>query len=360
MPQSTGVSLHEPSHDAARPHLDDLHLPRHLPLVPFTSSLAHWDHHWFVWLPRHPVYECVEIMSRDETEEASPFVWVFFTERAGVKRQRHYVNQAAAAARSSIGSLYRPIDYRRYGKANGAQSVSVRFYDVDEQLVTIDIVLDDTQPLQPAGLTDQSGHAVTQHFLIFFRALQALAVRNRVLIAGADFSFLGETAPYRFQAAYSANTYVVSIPFRTTQFSVASMQLANAAGYVFGKTQTTLRGTCYTSHSTRHHDQVHICTTPYGGLRTYSHHKGAHRFDLHVQPSLDMPQEGAPGVATYRMGLAAHPDLVTGQVHCQRSSHQMILEWRHAHPQWAQAYGFTSIITATTPDAYELAVRPLR
>jgi len=38
------------------------------PLVPLTSRFAHWDHHWFVWLPRHRVYEAVEVASMDTPE----------------------------------------------------------------------------------------------------------------------------------------------------------------------------------------------------------------------------------------------------------------------------------------------------
>ena len=25
------------------------------PVVPLVTAHHHWDHHWFVWLPRHPV-----------------------------------------------------------------------------------------------------------------------------------------------------------------------------------------------------------------------------------------------------------------------------------------------------------------
>ena len=48
-----------------------------VPFVPLTSTLSHWDHHWFVWLPRHPVYESVEIMSREAPENPLQLVWVF-------------------------------------------------------------------------------------------------------------------------------------------------------------------------------------------------------------------------------------------------------------------------------------------
>ena len=35
------------------------------PVVPLVTVHNHWDHHWFVWLPRHPVYEAVEVLSSE-------------------------------------------------------------------------------------------------------------------------------------------------------------------------------------------------------------------------------------------------------------------------------------------------------
>ena len=37
----------------------------HFPLVPFATVVDSWDHHWFLWLPLHPVYEAVEVASRE-------------------------------------------------------------------------------------------------------------------------------------------------------------------------------------------------------------------------------------------------------------------------------------------------------
>ena len=60
------------------------------PIVPPVTAHHHWDHHGFVWLPRHPVYESAEIMSIDTAGNPYRAVWVFFTERAGGKRQHHF------------------------------------------------------------------------------------------------------------------------------------------------------------------------------------------------------------------------------------------------------------------------------
>ena len=88
--------------------------PDNVPLVPITSRLGRWDHHWFVWLPRHPVYESVEVASRDAPENPFKFVWVFFTERDGAKRQVHYLNNhdvvhAGLAASIEISPMNRAV-----------------------------------------------------------------------------------------------------------------------------------------------------------------------------------------------------------------------------------------------------------
>ena len=219
-----------------------------VPLVPLTSTLSHWDHHWFVWLPRHPVYESVEIASQDTPDHPLQLVWVFFTERDGVKRQVHYLNNRDVVTRWG-GSLYREIHYERSGTAGRPQGVTVRFHDQHNQPVDIAITVDD-RPLSPAGLTHQSGHAATRHFLVFFREQQALAVRNRVVIAGEDFSFNTDdasTARYRFKAAYSANVYLVTLPFTTSRFRSENDHLTSTAGHLFTTTRRAEEEVVYTN-----------------------------------------------------------------------------------------------------------------
>jgi hypothetical protein len=65
-------------------------IARDAKVVPILSVFNHWDHHWYIWLPGDPVYEAVEVMSRERGVGASPLVWVFFTERVAPKRQVHY------------------------------------------------------------------------------------------------------------------------------------------------------------------------------------------------------------------------------------------------------------------------------
>jgi hypothetical protein len=332
-----------------------------IPLVPLTSLFSHWDHHWFVWLPRHPVYESVEIMSRDAPENPVKLVWVFFTERAGPKRQVHYLNNLDVVTRWG-GSLYRDIHYERSGTAGQAQGVTVRLHDQKHQPVDIDITVD-ARPLRPAGLTDQSGHAATRHFLVFFREQQALAVRNRVVIAGEDFSFNtddGSTARYRFKAAYSANVYVVTLPFTTTRFRSEDEHLTSTAGHLFTTTRSAEEEVVSTSPAGGSPEVVQLAITTQGGLKTYTHQMDGHRFTIRFTPPLVWGANEHPEPVTYRMSLDRFPDLVHGQVQRQREGQRLVLAWRHTSPQWAQAYAFQSVITLEEDGGYQLAVSPLR
>jgi hypothetical protein len=303
----------------------------------------------------------VEIMSRDTPDHPLHLVWVFFTERDGVKRQVHYLNNSDGVTGWG-GSLSREIHYERSGTAGRPQGVTVRFHDQQNQLVDIAIMVDD-RPLSPAGLTNQSGHAATRHFLVFFRAQQALAVRNRVIIAGEDFSFNTDdasTARYRFKAAYSANVYVVTLPFTTSRFRSENDHLTSTAGHLFTKTRRAEEEVVYTSHAGGSSDVVQLAITTQGGLKTYTHQSDVHSFTIRFTPPLVWGADEHPEPVTYSLSLDRFPDLVHGQVQSHWEGLRLVLEWRHTSPQWAQAYAFQSVITFEEGEGYQLAVSPLR
>ena len=150
------------------------------PVVPLVTAHHHWDHHWFVWLPRHPVYESVEVMSIDSVGGFYRAVWVFFTERHGGKRQVHFFDDRQIVE-GFPGSHHRPIDYERSGSPGQGQSVRVALTGLDD--VPIEIVVDlADRPLTRtgAGLTNQSGHSADTLFLLFHRDRTALARTNEV------------------------------------------------------------------------------------------------------------------------------------------------------------------------------------
>ena len=329
------------------------------PLIPVTSIFRHWDHHWFVWLPRHPVYESVEVASQDVPGSAFQLVWVFFTERAGEKRQHHYLDNQNVASRWP-GSVYRPIRYVRSGAAGEPQGLTVSFDDKDAQLVDVAVTVD-ARPLKEAGLTDQSGHAVREHFLVFFREKGAAAVSNRVVIGGRDFSFNsddGIEARYPFRASYSANVYTVSLPFTTTRFHYANGRLSSNGGRVFVRAGAADAEMLYVSGASGVGDRVALRTTVHGGLTAYTHEARGHTFAIRFEPPLlEAANAEAPPV-TYRMSLDHFGDLVTGQIYTRRDGTQIVLEWRHARPVWAQSSAFTSVLRMQE-DGYQLQVSPL-
>ena len=180
------------------------------------------------------MYESVEVASQDTEGNSSRLVWVFFTERAGEKRQYHYLDNPNVVSRWP-GSLYRPIRYVRNGAVGTPQGVSISFDDKDAHLVEL-VIAADTRPLKDAGLTDQIGHAMGEHFLVFLREKSAEAVSTRVAIGGQDFSSNSHDrieARYPFGTSYSANVYTVSLPFTTTSFHYANGRLKGDRGLVF-------------------------------------------------------------------------------------------------------------------------------
>ena len=331
-----------------------------IPLTPLTSIFQHWDHHWFVWLPRHPVYESVEVASQDTPGSPFRLVWVFFTERAGEKRQHHYLDNQNVVSRWPE-SVYRPIRYVRSGVAGGPQGLTLSFDDKDARPVEIDIAVD-ARPLKEAGLTDQIGHAVRDHFLVFYREKSATAVRNRVAIGGGDFSFNSDDRiepRYPFRASYSANVYTVSLPFTTTRFHYVNGRLKSDGGLIFVQTSAPDAGLLHVSGASGGGDnRVALRTTAHGGLAAYTHEARGHTFAIRFDPPLlEWVDAEAPPV-TYRMSLDHFADLITGQIYTSRNGAQIVLEWRHARPLWAQSSPFRSTLRMQE-DGYQLQVSPL-
>ena len=186
------------------------------PAIPLISEHHYFDHHWYVWLPRHPTYEAVEVMSIDAPFNPYKLVWVFFTEREGAKRQHHLMSDRRIAE-AVDGFHYREIYYRRTGEAGEGQGVHVSLTGPDGVPFEIEIDAEGV-PLTRAGagLTDQSGHSADLLVLLFHRERAAVTERNRVVIGGHDFSFRTGDDPegkHRLMAAYSAGIQIVTFRF---------------------------------------------------------------------------------------------------------------------------------------------------
>jgi hypothetical protein len=239
--------------------------------------------------------------------------------------------------------------------------LTVSFDDKDAQAVEIDISVD-ARPLKEAGLTDQIGHAARQHFLVFFREKGAVAVQNRVTIGGRDFSFNrddGIEARYPFRASYNANVYTVILPFTTNRFLYADGRLTSSGGLTFVRASATDAEVVYVSGGSGGGDnRMTLRITARGGLAAYTHETRGHTFAIRFDPPLQEPANAKLPPVTYRMSLDHFADLVTGQISASRDGAQIVLEWRHARPAWAQNSTFRSALWMQE-DGYQLQVSPL-
>jgi hypothetical protein len=198
---------------------------------------------------------------------------------------------------------------------------------------------------------------------LLFREKQALAVRNHVVIAGKDFSFNtddGCTARHPFQAGYSANVYVVTLPFTTTMFRYEVDRLASASGCIFTKTRPAGEEVVYSYRAVNPPYMVELAMTTQGGLKTYTHQSGVHSFIIRFAPPLIWRADEHQEPGAYSMSLGNFSDLVCGQLQRRSEGKRLLLTWRHTSPHWAQSHAFQSVITVEGDGSYQLAVSPLR
>ena len=332
------------------------------PVVPLVSYHQYWDHHWFVWLPRHPVYESAEIMSIDRAGSPYRAVWVFFTERKGGKRQLHFFDDRRIVE-NFPGSRYRPIVYRRSGAAGRAQSVRAALNGLDGAEIEIAVDLAD-RPLAPvrSGLTDQSGHSADRHFLLFRRDRNALTRNNQVRIGGRDYSFRPGDDPagrHAFVAAYSAGIQIAVIPFGRRSFVRRGTQLkSRPAGFPF-TARSSGSGTRLSAPMPGYRNRITVDLDGAGALAGYRHDTGPHRLTLKPDGALPL----APGAPRTVRGFVIHMNpenpVARGRVISAPMADGRRLTWRFDTPRWAAAYPFESVVRRNG-SGHSLTIRSLR
>ena len=317
------------------------------PLVPFSTIVDSWDHHWFLWLPHHPVYEAVEVASRDPARDDSVVVWVWFTERAGSKRQIHYRNDPQLA--TFVGGTYRPIHYQISGDDRRPRGMQVRFDDVENMPVDIDVQFDADQTLsrQGAGLTDQSGHMSDRAFLIFYRDVNALAPEGRAFIGARNYAFTHEDAQgtFPFKWSYSCGISISLILYNSfnTNFGAEGYALSSerAGLYVLNRAWG---------------GSVSLLSDQFGQLREYVDCNANGDF---LRVVLDPPlspcgRKTQQQSSSFSISIRTAADLVKGSVETRCSNHAHVLDWHPDQPTWASKQPFRSEISR--PDDHSLLV----
>jgi hypothetical protein len=317
------------------------------PLVPFFTIVDAWDHHWFLWLPHHPVYEAVEVASRDPDRDGRVAVWVWFTERAGSKRQIHYRNDPQLA--TFVGGTYRPIDYQISGDDGRPRSVRARFDDVENIPVDIDVQFDPDQTLsrQGAGLTDQSGHMSDRAFLIFYRDTNARARGGRALIGPGNYAFTPEDAQgsFPFKWSYSHGISINLILYNSFKATFGAEGYAPSSGsadlYVLNKAWG---------------GSISLLSDQFGQLREYVDRSADGDF-LRVVFDPPLPSCGRDSQqqsSSFSISIKAAADLVRGSVATRCSDQANVLDWHPDQPAWASKQPFRSEISR--PDDHSLVV----
>jgi hypothetical protein len=325
------------------------------PLVPLVSSLYHWDHHWYIWLPGDPVYEAVEVMAA-ERDNTVPLAWVFFTERDGPKRQVHYYNDPQLAA--VRGAQSRDIAITMTGSDDGPKDVSVSLVDLTGRPIEIGVSFSSDARLitQGAGLTNQIGHSGDRMLLMFFREKNAFAQSWHAAIGGVDAS-KPQSAQYRptpFPAAYSRNIFVALFPFSEQRVSFAD------AGEEKGITRFKPTGVSGTYSAVRiDGTSVELVTEPDMALHHYRHLSGPHTLEVSFSPPLPSPASpGADQDSTYRISLDGFRDLLTGRVRTSRKDDAIILNWDFDTPDWTRARPLQTTATLRDGSVSRVELRP--
>ena len=322
------------------------------PLVPLSTVVDSWDHHWFLWLPHHSRFESVEVASREADHDGSAAVWVWFTERAGSKRQIHYRNNSRLAA--LVGGNYRTIDYQVSGEDGRPRSVHVRFDDIENQPVEIEVRcdLDQTLTRHGAGLTDQSGHMSDRAFLVFHRETNALAREGRALIGPTNYTFGGEDSQgaFPFKWAYSHRIFIGLIRYDSFTANFGSggfIPSAEAAGlYV---RQRASGGS------------VSLLSDPAGQLREYVDRAADGDF-LRVVFDPPLPNCGPdskPQSSSFSISIGAAADLIKGSAETRCGDHRHVLDWHPSEPLWASRQPFRSEISRPDDHSALVKVRPV-
>jgi len=330
--------------------------PAKAPLVPIITFLSHWDHHWYIWLPGHPVYEAVEVMASDRGAEG-PLVWAFFTERAPPKHQVHYYNDRAVAA--ARGAFFTPIKFAVSGSDGAPRGVTVTFDDEQARAVAIDVAMDANAQLSSkgGGLTNQIGHSAARLLLVFFREQAAYASKYVVAIDGVDVSKPqnGNNFAAPFPAAYSSNIYVGGLPFGALD---VSFEGTVRAGPVANFKPAAQPGVFEADAG-----ELRLVTASDGALLAYQQRDRTknHLMEIKFDPPLPSAPQlvSSEAISNFRISLDRFEDLLSGEIHLRRDAGNVTLDWSFDQPAWARARNLRTSAVLDDNAVRHIEVKPI-
>ena len=317
------------------------------PAIPLLSYHYHFDHHWYVWLPRHPKYEAVEVMSIDSPFNPYKLVWVFFTEREGAKRQHHFMDNPWIAEGTEY-FRFRNIDYRRTGEADEGQGVHVSFTGLGGDPIEISIDAEG-MPLgvAGAGLTNQSGHGAERVVMLFHRKRSARTEHNTVLIDGRDFSFRAGDDPgekHRFVAAYAADIQIAVFPFGEWGFTASEARLSDDTAGLSFAAEARDGGVTLAADMPGYDDRITIELDGNGALERYRHEVGVHRMVISLDDALPITGPAPPSASRFSVLLDPDEPVASGRVVSKPTETGRRLSWTIDTPSWATGYPFESLV----------------
>ena len=332
-------------------------------LIPINTNFSYWDHHWIMWIPRHPLYEAIEVLSVDSMSYPNVrLVRVFFTEKKTGK-QVHYFNNANVVRNWRGEAHYRDMDYRADGQSGRAMNLHLKFKDKDDKPVELKIegAKDGALSDGGAGLKPQGSHGADTVFLLFYNGPSNSQVEGRLQIGGEDFSpvhKVGEDGR-SYRVAYSRTAYTAVISYGQSRFEVSQDSLKNSWFRIFRPLPGSQERIIYRTNAFgfENGNYIEVETNSKSEILTYTHFSGKHTFRIAFDPVLPHLGSAQTGqVVKYKMSLDQFERLIEGVIKVTRTHDSTAFAWEHQTPAWLKGFGLQSVIRPDAQGSYDLVV----
>lgn len=334
-------------------------------LIPVNTNFSHWDHHWIMWIPSHPVYEAIEVLSVDNPKSPGrKLIRVFFTER-GTGKQVQYFSDAGVARTWRGEAYHREIDYRTVGEFGKALDLIVKFKDKNDKLVELTVQGAADQKLSSigSGLKAQGTHAADTVFLLFNNGLNVTNPTGHLSIDGIDYSkgTSSTSEARRYQTAYSLSAHAAVISFGESRYNFQNDSIVNSWGRTFrlvpGADAIVYRSNAFGFGG---ESFIEVVTNQKQELVLYKHLNADHIFRISFDPALPNAETAKSGqVIRYAMSLHDAKDIVVGSLVVTKQGSRVIFDWKHDAPSWAKASSFRSTMRVDGPGGYNLAIEKI-